>query len=482
MSRISDILAETTIYEFKQVVERSKPKSWLKSVSAFANSSGGTLFFGIDNNGHITGLDNIQSDAEYISEQIKVRLDPIPDFELSAHMENGNPLLKLKVQTGVLTPYYYYYDGSRTAFVRVGNESVLATATQLNNLVLKGRNITYDSLPTEYHPGDFTFRVLANTYKKQTNRNFDEKLLQSFGFIAPSGNLTNSGLLFADNCPLRHSRLFCTRWNGNLKGSIADDALDDKEYQGNLIDLLRQGVEFIANNSKRRWRKTATGRINKPDYAERAVFEALVNALIHRDYSVLGSEVHIDMYDNRLVISSPGGMFDGTLIQNRNIDEVPSSRRNPVLADVFAQLNYMEKRGSGLRKICNESAKLPGYTVDLEPRFKSEATVFFTEITNMNWQEPENSDVIKNVTGSTDKVPDEVPDEVPDKVPDKITTNQEKMLFEIRKNKYISMSELSEKIGISKRKVLDNINKLRQSGLLERIGNNKTGHWEVGEE
>lgn len=103
-------MAETTIYEFKQVVERSKPKSWLKSVSAFANSSGGTLFFGIDNNGHITGLDNIQSDAEYISEQIKVRLDPIPDFELSAHMENGNPLLKLKVQTGVLTPYYYYYD------------------------------------------------------------------------------------------------------------------------------------------------------------------------------------------------------------------------------------------------------------------------------------------------------------------------------------------------------------------------------------
>ncbi|MEN6619400.1 MAG: ATP-binding protein, partial [Rikenellaceae bacterium] len=101
MSRISDILAETTIYEFKQVVERSKPKSWLKSVSAFANSSGGALFFGIDNNGHLTGLDNIQSDAEYISEQIKVRLDPIPDFELSAHTEDGKPLLKLKVQTGV---------------------------------------------------------------------------------------------------------------------------------------------------------------------------------------------------------------------------------------------------------------------------------------------------------------------------------------------------------------------------------------------
>ena len=82
-----------------------------------------------------------------------------------------------------------------------------------------------------------------------------------------------------------------------------------------------------------------------PDYAERATFEALVNHLIHRDYTIYGSEVHIDIYDDRLVISSPGGMYDGTLIQERDIDRVASCRRNPIIADVFAQLDYMEKRG-----------------------------------------------------------------------------------------------------------------------------------------
>ena len=93
--------------------------------------------------------------------------------------------------------------------------------------------------------------------------------------------------------------MFCTRWNGLEKGSIFDDALDDKEYEGNLIYLLKSGSEFIRNNSKVRFVKEAQYRVDKPDYAERAVTEALVNALIHRDYIVLGSEIHIDMFDDR---------------------------------------------------------------------------------------------------------------------------------------------------------------------------------------
>ena len=98
-----------------------------------------------------------------------------------------------------------------------------------------------------------------------------------------------------DQHTVYNSRMFCTRWNGFEKGSIFDDALDDKEYEGNLIYLLNSGSEFIRNNSKVRFVKKAQYRVDKPDYAERAVTEALVNALIHRDYIVLGSEIHIDM-------------------------------------------------------------------------------------------------------------------------------------------------------------------------------------------
>ena len=128
----------------------------------------------------------------------------------------------------------------------------------------------------------------------------------SFGLADKEGFLTNAGRLLADQHIVYNSRIFCTRWNGLDKGSIFDDAVDDKEYEGNLIYLLKSGTEFVRNNSKVRFEKKAQYRVDKPDYSERAVTEALVNALIHRDYLIMGSEVHIDMYDDRLEIYSPG--------------------------------------------------------------------------------------------------------------------------------------------------------------------------------
>lgn len=125
--------------------------------------------------------------------------------------------------------------------------------------------------------------------------------------------------------------------------------------------------------------------MDKPDYADRAVTEALVNALIHRDYIVLGSEIHIDMYDDRLEIQSPGGMFEGKPIQDCNINAVVSARRNPVIADLFHRMKFMERRGSGLRKIVSETEKLPGYTEELRPEFLSSGTDFRVVLKNVNY-------------------------------------------------------------------------------------------------
>ncbi len=97
-------------------------------------------------------------------------------------------------------------------------------------------------------------------------------------------------------------------------------------YEGNLIYLLQSGCDFVRNNSKVRFVKEARYRVDKPDYAERAVTEALVNALIHRDYIVLGSEIHINMYDDRIEIQSPGGMFEGMPVQECDIETIGSVR------------------------------------------------------------------------------------------------------------------------------------------------------------
>lgn len=202
-----------------------------------------------------------------------------------------------------------------------------------------------------------------------------------------------------DQHTVYNSRMFCTRWNGLGKGSIFDDALDDKEYEGNLIYLLKSGSEFIRNNSKVRFVKEAQYRVDKPDYAERAVTEALVNALIHRDYIVLGSEIHIDMFDDRVEITSPGGMFGGGSIQEYDIYSIRSMRRNPVIADLFHRMKYMERRGSGLRKIVSETEKLPGYTEAYKPEFSSTATDFRVILKNVNYNlEGDTHQVIHQVT------------------------------------------------------------------------------------
>ena len=162
---IKDIIGETTEYDKKLALEEKKPKSWCKSVSAFANTFGGALFFGISNDNQVVGLEDPEGDAEKISEVIKTRLDPIPEFNLRFHKnEDGKVLVILDVYKGDETPYYYSGDGVLEAYVRVGNESVKATATELKRLVLRGKNTSYDSQNSTYKVDDYAFSKLKERY------------------------------------------------------------------------------------------------------------------------------------------------------------------------------------------------------------------------------------------------------------------------------------------------------------------------------
>ena len=378
-------IAEATECDFKVALEAKKPKSWLKSVSAFANGIGGTLFFGIDNDRNVIGLADAQTDAETISRLIKERITPYPNFILAPERENGKDILVLSVSAGRSTPYYYKADGIAEAYIRIGNESVIAPSYVLNQLLLKGMNRTYDALDSEYDFRDYAFSKLRERYKAWTGNSMEEKLFDSFEIRDDHGKLTNAGALLADDAPIKHSRLFCTRWNGLGKSGGMVDALDSAEYSGSLIILLNEGVGFVKRNMKTRWKKTANSRIEMPDYCERSVFEALVNALIHRDYLILGSEVHIDIYDDRLTITSPGGMADGTRIQERDISNISSTRRNPVLADIFGRLGYMERQGSGFKKITESYRAAHNYRAELEPKFYSDASSFQVTLYNLNY-------------------------------------------------------------------------------------------------
>lgn len=462
------LIAECTAYDFKEMLEEKKPKSWLKSVSAFANTLGGSLFFGIDNDGVVKGLEDVQHLTEVISMKIRDYMDPLPEVEAIPLETEGKQVLQLKVNAGSYTPYYYVGDGQRVAFVRNGDESIPATGEQMVRLVLKGSNQTYDSLRTDKRVEDHSFAILANTFKERTGQDWDRKYLLSFGLVTDDGYLTNAGALFADNCWLSQSRLYCTRWDGLEK----TDAINDAEFKGNILLLLREAMAFAKANTRKGWEKLPDGRKNKPEYAERAVLEGCVNHLIHRDYTVMGGEVHLDIYDDRLALTSPGGMYSGQMVQDVPVDDISSLRRNPVLADVMAQLDYMEKRGSGLKKICNATKELETYKEGRDPVFKSSVSQFMTVIYSMEYQPGKSGQLNGTLRGTLNGILNDI-------LNDTLNEKQNRVLDFIAASPGVQAQIIIDQLAIPR----DTLNKilkvLTDRELIERRGSKKTGGYYV---
>lgn len=463
---LKDYLGETNLYDKKEKLEINKPKSWLKSVSAFANGRGGKLIFGVKEDNTILGLKDYKDTSENISEIVKTKMDPNPEFDMEIEEIDGKVILILNIFVGKNTPYFVVDGGSRTAYKRVGNQSVPASRIDLFNLSLKGEHISYDSLKSKKKLEDVSFKELRIEYKERTGKDFEEKDLKSFGLVNDENNLTIAGALFADNYQIYQSRVFCTRWNGLTKASGRIEALDDVEFEGNIIYLLKASLDFVKRNSKKMWKKGPVYRIEYPEYPERAVQEALVNALIHRDYSVIGSEVHVDIYDDRLEIYSPGGMYDGTFVQDLNPLNVSSTRRNPIIADVFARMDLMERRGSGLRKIIEAYESEENYKKELKPEFKSTESSFTTILKNLNYApQSVTQNVTQNVTQS-----------VGQKL--KPSDRREKILEIIKNNPKITADDLSKQFNVTDRTIKRDLKVLTDKKIIKYVGSAKDGHWE----
>lgn len=186
----------------------------------------------------------------------------------------------------------------------------------------------------------------------------------------------------------------------------------------------------------------------------------MVNHFIHRDYTVIGGEVHLDIYDNRLVVTSPGGMYNGTLIQEQDIADVSSERRNPILANVMAQLDYMEKRGSGLTRICKETEALSGYKEELKPVFKSTTTQFQTIIYASH-----NRQNVGDMSETLSEV--------------KLSERQQYIISLIKNVPTITVKQMSEIMSVNKRTVERDLTHLKKIGRLMREGSDKDGIWVV---
>jgi ATP-dependent DNA helicase RecG len=193
------------------------------------------------------------------------------------------------------------------------------------------------------------------------------------------------------------------------------------------------------------------------------VTEALVNALIHRDYIVLGSEIHIDMCDDRVQISSPGGMYNsGKVIQEQDIESLRSERRNPVIADLIHRMKYMEQRRSGLKKIINKTKKLSGYRENLKPVFLSTTSSLVVVLKNVNFTSDQETSFGINFGTNFG-----------------INEPQQNILVRLAANPAITAQTIADEHGVTRRTVENHIKQFKKLGLVERAGARKNGRWLV---
>ena len=268
---------------------------------------------------------------------------------------------------------------------------------------------------------------------------------------------------------------------GNLKaGARASgivDALDDKEYTGSLVTLLQAGTDFVRNNSRKAWRKVGDGCVEMPDYPERAVLEGIVNALIHRSYMEIGSEVHIDMFDDRIEIYSPGGMVSGISLEGKDLLKIPSKRRNPILADIFSRLKYMERRGSGFKKILADyegqvefdETKMPVFDADIDDFTLPLYNLDYGHNYIMNVSDIQGDNRIDTQDGAQGGTQDGTQGGTQDKL-------QEQIFDMIKDNPQISTSEMATKLGVGVRTVK---RRIKQMTNIVYVGSGYSGHWEI---
>lgn len=452
--------------ELKEQVNFDEPKKYLKAVSSFANGYDiGYIIFGIeDGTKKIVGVKDIKKSYEEVSNRIKTRIDPsiIPTVDI-VDVE-GKKLIVVKVIPGGHTPYYYVNKGTRTAYIRKGDQDCETNSTELNELILRGRNQGWDELVTDNLYKDFTFEKLKKYFEDIKEYKIEKEDLESFGLLNGE-KLTNAALLYSDQNPVVGSFISCTRWDGLDKLS----AKDDIEFYGSILDQIDNAMEFIKKHMSNGWVKEGgkLARRTIPEYDLDAMREAIINAEAHRSYLMRGTNVELAFYDDRIEIVSCGTIGNGKTLEEL-LKRPTSQRRNQLVCDIFSRLDFMERRGSGIKKI------LLAYENDeKKPKFEIIGDVFIVTFYSRLYRNVERND--DNVDTNVER---NVERKIKGKYPE-LSNISINILNLLEKNKYLKQNEIAEKLNKAPNTIYRNIKVLKDMGIIERVGSTKKGYWRI---
>ena len=372
-------LGEDGYWEFKQVVFKgnrpTEPKrdSWADEITAFANASGGMLLCGVTDTGDVVGMSREQMDAleklivEVCSDSIH---PPVRAGIVRRTAPNGSAFLSVEVPEG-----YVLHESSGVAFIRVGSaKKRMSGEERLRLAQRRGQSsfLWFDKQPVEATGFGTLEEALWKPLLSPEQLSAPELALEKMGFLAPDQNrtvrATVAGILLCSSSPeswLPNVYMTATRYRG---GDRASGQLDFQEIRGPLNKQVTEALAFVVRNMSVAARKDPA-RQDVPQYSVKALFEAMVNAVVHRDYSIQGSRIRLSMFEDRLEIWSPGGLPNNLTVESMGERQ---STRNEVLTSALGRINvgglegaegrqfFVERRGDGVPIIRRETRELCG--------------------------------------------------------------------------------------------------------------------------
>ena len=423
------------------------------SVTAFANTNGGKIYIGINDDGTVCGVTDTDNTMLRLTNMVRDTIKPdVTMFtECGTEQLEGKAVVTLTVQRGTQRPYYISSKGIRPegVYVRQGASSVPASETAILNMIRETSGDCYEEARSINQQLTFTE---AEKYFTAKETEFTDAQKRSLNIMSPDGTWSNLGMLLSDQCV--HTIKIAV-----FQGSRKSIFLDRREFTGSLLKQLNDSYSFIELNNKTKSEFSGLKRIDKKDYPEEALREALLNAIVHRDYSMSASTL-ISIFDDRIEFVTVGGLVRG--ITYNDIMLGVSALRNSHLANIFYRLKLIEAYGTGIMKIkeCYEDKTV-------KPLIEISDNAFKITLPNLNYKEdgpvrvsePPLQPVLKDYPA---------------------TEREEKVTELLKEKKYIVRSDVDKALGTSQTTSSLLLRKMTDSGILIKEGKGKASQYKLG--
>lgn len=466
---------ESATVEFKEQLPEKSSK-YMKTVVAFANGRGGRIYFGVRDVDHaVVGVapGNLFRTMDAITTAIADSCEPAIFPDVSAMNIDGKQVIVVDIQAGRQRPYYLKSQGMmRGVYVRVSGTTRPADRNYIEELMLEDSHRYYDQLPADYEITAADIENLCNSLHKTAVENADRKsnsvdirrinanTLLSWGVLAErSGKLvpTNAFSLLTG-----HYNLPCKVQCGVFRGSTRALLVGRQEFQGPIQKQVQDVYEYVLTKCGLRTEIRGLYRYDSYEFPKESLREAIVNAVVHRSY-LEHSDITVFLYDDRLEITSPGGLLQTVTIER--IKEGYSKVRNRALTDAFIYMNLIDQYGSGIPRILEEFRQeglVEPQFVDMGADFR----VIFKRrhIFDTNDTDDTNADTKGETINDTNDTEDSI---------------DEKICEIMQQDNEVTVNRLAERLHTSRSTVLRSIKRLKNNGLVQRIGDNRNGKWQV---